>query len=352
MTPSTPPPLASLGIAAAYARGVLEAAAAYGVPRAPLLEAAGLAALPDDDPHAFVPFDRQLALWSAAAAASGDDCFGLHAGDASTIERLGTLGHVLRSSATVGDALAQAMRYERLMYSGYATTLERRGAMAAVRHEATHPGIPVERHPIEYVLALVLRIIHDLATAPVRAAEVRFRHAPPSSGAAEHERVFGCPVRFGAAENALLLPAAALGVPLRGADAGVAAVLASHADGLLARVQQVETTAGRVRAQLPALLRDGEPTLESVGRAMAMSARTLQRRLADEGTTFQRVLDEARQALATAWLAEGATSVGEVAFLTGFADARAFRRAFQRWTGQAPSDWVQGRRRRATNRSA
>jgi AraC-like DNA-binding protein len=69
-----------------------------------------------------------------------------------------------------------------------------------------------------------------------------------------------------------------------------------------------------------------------------MSARTLRRRLEEEGTTMQALLDDLRQELASRYLGERKLTQTEVALELGFADARAFRRAFKRWTGKTPGD--------------
>jgi AraC-like DNA-binding protein len=347
-------------ISATYARGVLEAAARAGVPRDRLLAAAGLDA-PNaaafDAPDAFVPLDRQLALWDAAAALASDPAFGLHTGAAGTPEHLGTLGHVLRSSATLGDALARAARYERLMYTGFVTTVERAGPLAVICHAALHPDTPVERQPIEYVLALIFSLCRALAGGDdpaagalpaLRPVEVRFRHAAHRDPrvAAEHARVFGAPVRFGQADNALVLPAAALDLPdpRRGPRGGRGARRPRRAPAHAAHGR--DTAGGRLRAALPDLLRAGEPTLAAAARHLAMSERTLQRRLAVEGTAFQALVDAERRDLALAHLRAGRLAVGEVAFVTGFSEPSAFRRAFRRWTGTTPAAYA-GRERRA-----
>jgi AraC-like DNA-binding protein len=88
-------------------------------------------------------------------------------------------------------------------------------------------------------------------------------------------------------------------------------------------------------------LPDGQPSRSQVARRMGMSERTLQRRLAEHGATFQTVVTQARQDAAEALLRADAHSIVDVAFLTGFADQTAFTRAFKRWTGTTPAAYRQ-----------
>ena len=74
-----------------------------------------------------------------------------------------------------------------------------------------------------------------------------------------------------------------------------------------------------------------------------MSERTLQRRLSAEGTTMQALLDDARREISLRRLAESKQSIAEISFLLGFAEVRAFHRAFKRWTGSTPAAYRQSR---------
>jgi AraC-like DNA-binding protein len=79
-----------------------------------------------------------------------------------------------------------------------------------------------------------------------------------------------------------------------------------------------------------------------------MSARTLQRRLGDSGTTYKELLDDTRRALALAYLSAPQHSVNEITYRLGFSSGSCFTRAFRRWTGQSPSDWRAGAVRSAS----
>jgi AraC-like DNA-binding protein len=104
----------------------------------------------------------------------------------------------------------------------------------------------------------------------------------------------------------------------------------------MADLDRVESTTDRVRAALLELLPAGRADAAAVARRLALSSRTLQRRLASEGITFQGVLDRTRLALAHHYLDRPDVTVAEVAFLLGYDEPSSFYRAFHRWSGTTP----------------
>jgi AraC-like DNA-binding protein len=86
-------------------------------------------------------------------------------------------------------------------------------------------------------------------------------------------------------------------------------------------------------------MRDGDPTLTQVARKIALSPRTLQRRLKDYGTDFKRLVDDTRRRLSLNYLKNPEHTFTEIAYLLGYSEASAFNRAFKRWTGATPSDY-------------
>ncbi|WP_156496912.1 helix-turn-helix transcriptional regulator, partial [Alcanivorax sp. HI0083] len=102
---------------------------------------------------------------------------------------------------------------------------------------------------------------------------------------------------------------------------------------------------GYVSNLLRDLLPQGRVTVDHIARCMAMSRRTLQRRLSDSGTSFQAVLDETRQKMALRYLRDSTLQVTQLSDLLGYADLSAFSRAFSRWFGIPPSQWEQQKAR-------
>ncbi|HYY42110.1 MAG TPA: helix-turn-helix domain-containing protein, partial [Pyrinomonadaceae bacterium] len=171
---------------------------------------------------------------------------------------------------------------------------------------------------------------------------VSFQHPQPAD-TTEHRRIFRAPVHFDQPRNELVLDRALLALPLARADAGLCALLDRHAQELLARLPQRDDTTAQVRRLLSDALSGGDPNIAAVARQLGLSARTLQRKLRAEGTSYQDLLDLMRRDLARRYLQERDMAVCEVAYLLGFSGPSAFHRAFRRWTGVTPKEFRQAK---------
>jgi AraC-like DNA-binding protein len=153
----------------------------------------------------------------------------------------------------------------------------------------------------------------------------------------DYERLWRAPLRFGAEQNRLIFDSDSIERQLETGNPELARQSDAISSRYLARIERFNIVA-RVREVLTQRLRDREPSQEEVAEILNVSARTLQRKLGDSGTTFKEILDETRHALALAYLSVP-HSVSETTFLLGFSCTSSFTRAFRRWTGLSPSDW-------------
>jgi AraC-like DNA-binding protein len=118
-------------------------------------------------------------------------------------------------------------------------------------------------------------------------------------------------------------------------------MLERQADAIAPRMPPVNALGLEVRRALMSRLARGESDIELVARDLAMSSRTLQRRLASAGLSYQDLLDSVRRDTAERSIADSALSIGEVAYLVGYSEPAAFHRAFKRWTGVTPQAFRQ-----------
>ena len=135
----------------------------------------------------------------------------------------------------------------------------------------------------------------------------------------------------------MVLDEAALGLAHPGSDPQLCELLEHHAQQQLRRLPGAEDFSAEVRRVLGATLRRGDARISAVAKELAMSGRSLQRRLNAEGSSFREELDRVRSELAVRLLSEGEADVREVAYLLGFSEPSAFHRAFKRWTGTTPA---------------
>jgi len=150
----------------------------------------------------------------------------------------------------------------------------------------------------------------------------------------------GSPVRILIADrNALVFRSSDLDRPFVTHNEELLTVIGAHVESEL-KARNTSLNAGeQVKDALRRSLAGKRPTLQDVARELGLSARTLQRRLTDAGTTFQQLVEETRRELARHYLKQPAVELNEAAFLLGFEDANSFFRAFQDWEGTSPGEW-------------
>lgn len=174
------------------------------------------------------------------------------------------------------------------------------------------------------------------------AAYASFCHEPDD--VAEIERVLGCPVHTGASWNGWALSREMCQLPLRRRDPALGRLLQRPADEPIARLPPTTGVALDVRRALASRVGGGDTRIHTVARTLAMSARSLQRRLAAAGVSYQELLDLARKDSAERYLTDSPLSIGEVAYLLGYSEPAAFTRAFSRWNTETPQAFRQRQR--------
>lgn len=287
-----------------------------------------------------LPWSEVVALWQAAARSSGDSHLGLHAAENLPPRAEGPLLYLVMSSPTLLDGLSLALHYQDLHFDGRALSLDDRGD-----HFALGVRLPdsATAHQTEYLSVLLKRTCAGVVGPAFRLLAVRFRHGGPP-GAAEHERVFECPVEFRQPENALLLARETVCRQSLYANAEVLRALQAIADRRLGELRS-PTWVLKVKATLEPRLAAGS-SLDDIAQELSVTRRTLQRKLAAERSSFARVLDQSRRERSLELIQDRGMTVAAIASAVGFADSRAFVRAFRRWTDLTPSAY------RAENRSS
>lgn len=327
---------------------VLGSFAALGLDTKALCDAAGLDHDQLSDPDSRLPRDLSGRLWREASRQSGDPLLGLHAGERLVPTANNLLAHMVLSSPTLLDGLQLSLPYQRVLAHGRVASLDRRRDGYALCFRKVPGDLPITRSEIEFMMTALLRLLRAAVGRRWRPLAVRFDFPlPPST--TEHERVFRCPVEFARAENSLLLPADVMTAPLPMHCPAVLDALQAAADAALARLES-PSFVGEVRSRLLARMRSrrGDCSVDAIAGEMHVSARTLQRRLEAEGTSFSGVHEEAQKRRCLELL-DGSDSLDEIGTAVGLSGSRALTRAFKRWTGRTPSEHRQQRREQETS---
>ena len=154
-----------------------------------------------------------------------------------------------------------------------------------------------------------------------------------------YEAHFRCPVKFKAPHNALIFSKSDMDLPFVTYNADLLATVAPQLEAELSEQLAQKTFSEQAKGILKQLLAGQRPGIDDLARELHLSTRTLQRRLTDQGITFQRLLDEARHELARHYLLHSSRELNETAYLLGYEDANSFFRVFQHWEGTPPGQW-------------
>ena len=155
-------------------------------------------------------------------------------------------------------------------------------------------------------------------------------------------RHFGCEIRFDSPMDLLVLEESALAEPFVTHNEDLLAVMLPGLEAALSESMTSRSLADDVRTALRRTFGE-RPSVEKIAREVRMSPRTLQRRLEELGTSYQRLLDDVRRDTARRLLVDTDLDAGEVAFFLGFEELNSFTRAFHAWEGVTPSRWRERR---------
>ncbi len=314
---------------------------------APILQLPGIRGRDLADPDVRVPETASREAWRLAMAITADDAIGLHVAQWLPRGARDLIEYAFRASTTLGDGLDRLARYGRLVNDRLVVHVLHSGP--GVRFLlGVSDATPLHPQRAEFSVALALRLARE-ATAPhLIPGEVLFAHAAPVE-TTEHSLFFGSPVHFSSGVNGLVFSDTDGERALRAADVALAAVIGRRLDKALSSLDRM--TDGSTVALVHRLLVEGvgQQTLSvaTIARRMGLSARTLSRRLTEQGTSFRAIRDDVHRQVAMALLGDASVSISDIAFLLGYAEPAPFHRSFRRWTGTTPQ---QHRRARLAGR--
>ena len=307
----------------------------FGVPVAEVLRRAGLAGDLFHQTRVLVTTEELFALWRAISEVSKDPTIGLQLGTETKTERFHPSGIAALSTENLGAAINHMARYKQLTCPEEMLQSVADGEWR-IRFRWL---LAVETEPhalVEYCFAWLQTIArHGSGT---KISPLRLELVQPRAHTRLLERYFGCEVQIGASQNAIIYRERDAQCPFLTRNAEMLDMLAPQFDQEMQRHAPNSFTE-LVRDAIQQRLTGHRPNIEDIARDLHLSARTMQRRLQDVGSSYQRVLDEARHQMARYYLGNSVLELNEAAYLLGYDNANSFVRAFRSWEGIPPGQW-------------
>lgn len=314
-----------------------------GVASAAVLRAAGLPRDFFDQSRILVNTQELFALWRAIGDVSKDPAIGLKLGTETKVERFHPIGIAALAAEKFGPAIDYMAKYKRL--SAPEEILQtKRGGEWSIRFRWTLAFGVEPPALIENCFAWLLTIARQGTSS--RLSPLRVELVQVRGHVKQLERHFGCPVVCGATQNAMVFRVTDAELPFVTRNSELLEMLAPQFEHELKHryADEQNSFIELVRGAIQQRLTGRRPSIEEIADDLHTSSRTLQRRLQDAGSSFQRVLDDARRQLARYYLSNSVLELGEAAYLLGYEDANSFARAFRGWEGIPPKHWRESHR--------
>lgn len=311
-----------------------------GLPVEALCSKAGIDPAWSLSPDIPVPVARIYALYEEVVRHTGNEYFWLHAVTPALFPPENLQFYIVFQARTLGELVDRGERLYRYFSDDFCLS----GLVADdrfwIRYHFPWPDEQVSVYRLDWLMAMGRCIVEMFAGRPVRPEVIHLPQAF-SARAGEYERYYDAPVVTGRAHIEFGHPLASRDLPNARMphDPALDSILSRQVERSPLGRQAVPRFLVEFRGLLQKRLRDGTPELQEVASDLAMSARSLQRKLAELNTGFSAELHELRNQLARQYLADPAISVMQTGYLLGFRDARSFTVAFQKWNGVTPSEY-------------
>ncbi len=304
-----------------------------------LLQKAGINEQELSASHYRIPLEKVNQLWHEIRHCGVDEGFALELPNHIKPQALHGLSFALISSTTVHELMLRSSRFAAVASTATKLEFEQDEQHFVIVIQPSDQPRPAQEN-IDGFMALMVANLHYLINDPmITPVKITLTRAQPTLTGA-FEKAFRCPIQFSAERDAIYYNKHVLALKNPHGNHDVANYNDRVLTQYLASFEQ-QSIAQQVRNLIVEQLSNGAPSQQHIANQLHISARSLQRRLQAESTQFKKLLDEVRYNLASEYLRDGHFSITEISFLVGFNDSSHFTRAFKRWSGQSPSEFLQ-----------
>ncbi|SFR48850.1 AraC-type DNA-binding protein [Marinobacter gudaonensis] len=326
-----------LGMPAIYLHLLAELLRSIGVDEQDLLLRVGLDPARLDSTDLRVSQPQASEFVTRAIIESGEPGLGILLAKELKLPLHGALGTAVMSSRTLGDALELMTRYLTLRVPHLQVRKRENAGLACYQVTCDVDLGPLHGFIMDAMLFGCVSMGAQLTGSVVDGLKI-LRRGPEPAYFRRFRSQIPVPVEFDATENALVVPAARLAMPVRFTDDQLAASSRAQCEEALRQLTEDAGFSCRVRRVIETS-HPFPPKLARVAGTLFVSERTLKRRLQEEQASFQQLVDEVRLDRAGDLLRNSGLNLSQIADALGYADAANFTRAFKRWTGTSPSQY-------------
>lgn len=318
-------------------RALIEELQCQGVTARAVLSGTGVLSKDFDDDASLITRDQRLAIYRNAQRLAKRSDVALLAGARQRISDFGIYGYALASSRTLGDALDLSFRHLRQAGPVLQITSRLEGGVIKLRSHDPESLGDLLPFVAEFWRSSNHTFLSRVLERPFPSLRMLLPYPAPPHWRA-YGRIFHCPIEFEAEAMEWHFAESIWQLPLPNANPAAAKVCQRFCEQVLSEQPQGSELTDSIRAAL--VNRPGRfAKIDDIAAHLGMSLRTLNRRLASEGLTYQSIIDDVRKTLAVEYLERTTLSVEHICERVGFSDPSNFRKAFKKWTGRSPSDF-------------
>lgn len=317
---------------------IAHAASREGIDPALVLGPGAPAGTPRADEH--VQTGYYFEVWRRALRSISDPAFPLRVAKVFQLEDHEIFGFLAMSCETLGQAYERTATYRALYCVGarwelYADPEATRLVWNPWPCDCSDRAVTAA---MDFAVADMADAIERLGLTGPKPRAVHLLHAAPND-VTPFTAFYGVTPRFNAAHYELVYEPGLAALPIRSFNSRLRDYFDEECKRILNEHATGDNLVEQVRKRLVHSMDGGDASIEAVAKQLGLSARSLQRRLSDEGTRYNDLLNTVREEFAKRYLARGTISASEVAYLIGFTEPPAFFKAFKRWTGMTPREF-------------
>ena len=310
----------------------------HGVEPDPVFEDSGIRSTKDGDYDAPIPVQQVATLFELAAQCTDNPCMGMNMGQQYHYESSSLLILAMLAAPSVEEGIRCLNRYDKYVDTGIETSFEFRQPQVEFGARILVEGDVKVDQLNEYLMAFLVQALSMATRKQVPLKEVWFCHSGDQN-VRPLQQFFGAPVRFSQDYNKLIFDRSFLQDRFFTSNTLLYSILTNALKTYFLSVSQDSGFVDVVCREITRLGSDEMPSTETVADRLAISPRTLRRRLADEGYSFQEAKNLAREKRAKYYLSQTSMPLSEIAFELGYSELSAFSRAFRSWAGETPQSY-------------